>query len=433
MSESTLQSSRGRLTLIILLVLLFVLFNVVSRPYEFWQRNSTPDFYSLIFKNGYSSDGIEGTNAVEKNKSDVNGPLASYSIQKKSDGNSEWSWMDTSGISIVRLHGNPSKCKDVIYTGDTRLPLLPELKEKDSFVHAAWEILSHIVHLSPAMAETCLVFFQISTPFIDIITNQTLHPVWGRVPATALMMQYFGRANYFLYMDSDAVLATPNYTPTAMYHILANEKYLQNVTSQQKNPGLIANKPMTGWLCMQCELFGLGHGCFNSGALLWRRSLKAKIILHAWWDSRCDNVTQNVFRTGNDGEVEPMFGWSMPEQFGSDPLHPMGEQNRLMYIYAAYSKVRDSIWPVPREVSDDSQSESCPNALDDKHLPCLQHDAITEVKWNPSGEPTCFIYHYTNKKTALDDVLEMVLLSFQNNTSDIPPQVVPIAKPGGIL
>jgi galactosyl transferase GMA12/MNN10 family len=258
-----------------------------------------------------------------------------------------------------------------------------------------------------------LVFFKIAVPFVERQTNQELHPVWGRIPATVKMMQQFPQAEYFLYMDSDAILAQSRFTPTDMYHILAYDGYGDKATMEHKCPGLIVNKPMTGWPCIQCERFGMGHGCINSGVLLWRRSEAANVVLRVWWDSRKDSSTQNFFIKDANGVEDHFFGWSRPD--GADVLEKMGEQNRLHFIYNSSKTVRDAIWIVPKQISDAYKSSSCPNAMDEGHTPCLQNDFI-DVKWNSTG-PSCFVNHYAgeNKKTKLLDVLEEVLIAYNKS------------------
>jgi galactosyl transferase GMA12/MNN10 family len=404
-----------------LLAFVFGILNVMmSRPGETWRQISTPDLYSLVSSSTDSTkDGFSllwGSSNIIVDDVAPASFLRNRQMYSKDDVDGMRFLLpriDTSAIKLIRIHGNPSECTDVIYTGDSRIPLLPALGPEETFVYANWEALSHIVQLSPILNQTCLAFFQISQPFVDRQSHRELHPVWGRVPATVKMMQHFSQAKYFLYLDSDASLALPSFTPTTMYLTLAYDGYGENATNLQTHPGLIVNKPMTGWLCSECEKYGLGHGCFNSGALLWRKSQEASLVLQAWWDSRNDNSTQNFFYRNQDEnqDEEHFHGWSRPD--GADVLDKMGEQNRLMYIYSTNHAVRDVIWPVPRQVSEDLQSPSCPNAMDERHTPCLQNDYLREAKWNSTMQPSCFINHYADNKADLLDVLELVLLSFK--------------------
>mmetsp|Transcript_41084 Transcript_41084/g.86309 ORF Transcript_41084/g.86309 Transcript_41084/m.86309 type:complete len:108 (+) Transcript_41084:49-372(+) len=49
-------------------------------------------------------------------------------------------WLDTTGINLTEIRGDPISCRDVIYTADTRLP-----NGEISIVNASWAALSHIV------------------------------------------------------------------------------------------------------------------------------------------------------------------------------------------------------------------------------------------------------------------------------------------------
>ena len=260
----------------------------------------------------------------------------------------------------------------------------------------------------PIFNQTCAAFFQVSTEVYrgnrDGSTSGDfgLHPVWARLPASAIAMSYFTAASYFLYMDTDAILTSPNYTPTSMYKTLAYDGYGENATFQTIEPSLIANKPFTGWLCSQCMGHGLGHGCFNSGALLWWRSEGASLVLKAWWESQHQNKTQN-FHHEKHGYLH---GWSKKNN-EPDYADKMSEQNRLMYVFHTNPDVQKVMWPVPRQISRD-KSSSCPKADGEEHTPCLQKDFKPHVTWNSSG-PSCFIDHHADRKHLVHNVSEIIL------------------------
>ena len=142
-----------------------------------------------------------------------------------------------------------------------------------------------------------------------------------------LVFSTFRGADVFLYMDSDALLVRGDKTPTDMYEDLAFDGKGAEATMRHTTPGLIVNKPFTGWLCSECEKFGLGHGCFNSGVLLWHRE-RAEPVLRAWWESRNTDESHNFVRDG-----EWFHGWTSDEHAGRVG-DDMGEQNRLMYVFA---------------------------------------------------------------------------------------------------
>ena len=309
----------------------------------------------------------------------------------------DWSsWINTTGISLRMIQGDPNLCRDVIYTGHNH-DATGGPDQRDDFVKEGWKGLSYAVKAFKMLSQTCLVYFQVANPLHQ--DGIALHPVWGRLPATALMMQTFPKAKFLLYFDSDAIIASPDQNPTTMYKALSFDGYGENATFQALQPGLIVNKPYHGWLCGECEKFGLGHGCFNSGALLWRRSKAAKIVLHAWWESRHSNQSENFFI-----ERGPFHGWTGTKEKRCGDK--MGEQNRLMYIYRTNRTVHDAVWPVPRQISF-TNSSSCPNAVEG-HVPCLQTDAIRYTEWNVS-KASCFINHYTDSKETIKEHAALML------------------------
>jgi len=247
--------------------------------------------------------------------------------------------------------------------------------------------------------------------------NQGPHPVWGRLPATAIAMNHFPNAEILLYIDTDAMLSNGKYTPTSMYEALV-DKYQTNATLRNTKPSLIVNKPMKGWLCkLQCDPFGLGHGCFNSGALLWRRSKGAAAVLKAWWESRLDNGTQNFYHD-TKGWFE---GWdiSSNHRYG----HKMSEQNRLMHVYHTNPDARRRILPVPKQLGAKTNSSSCPELVDGNHTPCLQNDNESHnAKWNRRGL-TCFINHYANTKDVVYKVSNLVLHPRVRRDTPLPAMI----------
>lgn len=314
----------------------------------------------------------------------------------------KFSWMNTTGVELTHIQGNAKTCTDVIYTGSSIDPFKTDNEDANMMytnIQQGWKSLAYLGRTSPVLNHTtCIVFFKIDSDQ----SGRELHPVWGRLPATVLVMSAFSKADVFLYMDSDALLAFPNKTPTDMYDILAFDGYGKNSTLQQLTPGLIVNKPLTGWLCSQCQNFGLGHGCFNTGVLLWHRS-KAEVVLRAWWESRNLDESRNI----HDPKSSTYFhGWS------GDEAHrvgdKMGEQNRLMYVYAIDSDVRATVWPVPQQKSDEFNSESCPNTVAETHTPCLQNDFASHVNWNPST-PSCFVNHYADDKNKIVDYAKAIM------------------------
>ena len=114
--------------------------------------------------------------------------------------------MDTRGVELYDGRGDPSTCQDVIYTVDSRLP-----SDDGSVANASWGALSFAVDNFPAFNSTCAAYFRIFDT--DDTTTTPLHPVWGRLPATALAMSSFPNAKIFLYLDTDAMLSSSRHSP----------------------------------------------------------------------------------------------------------------------------------------------------------------------------------------------------------------------------
>lgn len=107
--------------------------------------------------------------------------------------------------------------------------------------------------ISHTFNQTCFAFFQLSSQYFTTNGRDGLHMVWGRLPATAMVLSIFQEPQLMLYLDNDAVFPSSKYTPTDIYHQLSFDEYRGlNATGQHLSPALIVNKPMTGWLCHQC-------------------------------------------------------------------------------------------------------------------------------------------------------------------------------------
>ena len=85
--------------------------------------------------------------------------------------------------------GDPAKCKDVIYTGDSHNPW--GLDAEYSYVTRAWRATAQLIFTKPAFQEdTCCALFDISSPWTGE-QGGVLHSVWDQLPATTLVMSAF--------------------------------------------------------------------------------------------------------------------------------------------------------------------------------------------------------------------------------------------------
>jgi hypothetical protein len=317
------------------------------------------------------------------------------------------------------IRGNRDLCIDVIYTCDGRAPIIIDHTDNISIsstknktiVDASWAAMITLSHL-PQFNSTCFAFYHLSDAYFAS-NGSALHTVWGRLPVTSLVLDSFPKARYMLYLDTDAMLSSARYTPMEMHQQLAsliteedskNDEMIQQQKERQFTPSLIVNKPMTGWLCNQCMYFNLGHGCFNTGALLWRRSKEMERVLLRWWDSRLDAAHQNLYLENGDAsnQTRPFYGWTSE----ATNTHKMSEQNRLMYLFHTELEIQQTVWPVPRKPSRFTNTTSCPEDVP-YHNPCLQNDRGKFGEWD--AMPACFINHYADRKMGVFQVLDLMM------------------------
>ena len=323
-------------------------------------------------------------------------PPAPYSKRVTSN-NSTIQWIDTTGIDEVILLGNSSTCSDIIYTCDGRLPNYSTTSQDRSIVDSSWDAMVELSRV-PIFNQTCFAFFHLSNSHFTTDGKTGIHMVWGRIPSTALVIELFPQAQYMLYLDTDAILMSADYTPTSMYAKLTSH------LSSRQSYSLIVNKPTLGWLCDQCIDFNLNDGCFNSGALLWKRGKDTLQVLRRWWESRLHGKDLNFFiHKGNN--TLGFQGWANTP-FTIDHADKMSEQNRLMYLYSKDAEVNKAILPMPRQRNRPQNTSSCPGRIWN-HMPCLQDTAAGQYGgiWGKAG-PMCFISHFADNKWRIHDTLE---------------------------
>ena len=294
--------------------------------------------------------------------------------------------IDITGIDKTIILGNSTECIDLVYTCDGQVPnnFTSSSSQNRSIVDASWSAMKEL-SLLPKFNQTCFCFFHLSNYYFTTNGISGLHMVWGRLPSTALAFEKFPNVQYMLYINTDAMFTSARYTPTLMYHELSKTSL-----SSQPRPSLIVNKPMTGWLCSQCRYFDLGHGCFNTGALLWRRSRTALLVLQRWWESRLHKTSMNLYYTGGDNITRGFYGW-LASGNNANRANKMSEQNRLMYLFAKDPIVREAVLPMPRQPSKGTNTTSCPEAVYD-HTPCCKMIVLPNIiLWSGKMNHQCVL------------------------------------------
>lgn len=121
--------------------------------------------------------------------------------------------------------------------------------------------------------------------------NQTLAEAWCKIRAMQDVQNLFPKAEYFLYLDTDAVV-DPKFFDEPLNNLL------YNMTNKWSLDWDIDQKPFT--LNMEgpsywCRRVREGNftNCINTGTVLWKRSPYSSKILEQWWQSADDSYEMN--------------------------------------------------------------------------------------------------------------------------------------------
>ena len=190
--------------------------------------------------------------------------------------------------------------------------------------------------------------------------NQTLHGAWCKVPALLQAQKDFPNAQYFVYMDTDAVIDISFFHDQSLNNLLHNMTTSWNISNWDidEKPFVFSQEGVSDW-CRAAASKGNYPHCLNTGTMLWKRSDKSTAVLERWWESAddpydVDNPMNIKFRTDHP--------W---EQYKAEGLlqHPT---------------TRDYIQVVPE-----------PENVIQFRAPCLMDCLVP-----PAPELDCFVKHY---------------------------------------
>ena len=121
--------------------------------------------------------------------------------------------------------------------------------------------------------------------------NQTLAEAWCKLIAMMKAQTLFPEADYFLYLDTDAVVDMQFYNQS-LNHLF------YNMTHQWQLNWTIDEKPFTlnmegpSYWCKRTNEAKFKN-CINTGTVLWKRSDLSTRILRKWWQSADDSYEIN--------------------------------------------------------------------------------------------------------------------------------------------
>lgn len=202
--------------------------------------------------------------------------------------------------------------------------------------------------------------------------NQTteLSPAWCKVKAMLRAHDDFFSVDYFLYMDTDAVVSK-QFAHLSLNDLMLNMTEKLNWTVSDKP--VVFNQDSECWWCglvAQSKYFY----CINSGTVAWFRSEKSAKVLERWWQSSLD----------------PYEDTNPPLTFEFRTNWPW-EQDRAMYLLHANDSIAHSI-----QVA--SQPEQPYTDIDQGHKDwCLSHLARSN----------CFVSHYCEDTASKENMMRL--------------------------
>lgn len=151
-----------------------------------------------------------------------------------------------------------------------------------------------------------------------------LHPVWAKVKGMLTLMRQFPKAEYYIFLDSDATVS-PQFAHLPWSHMLSDIEGLYNF-SMKTHPVLLASE-IRGWWENQCLGRNLSYAP-NGGFIALRNDPKAHRFLQEWWASALWAFD------------EPVVGMTLPpKDFRTQHI---GEQ-KMLTILGLQPKYNDTV------------------------------------------------------------------------------------------
>lgn len=268
-----------------------------------------------------------------------------------------WFNLDPSKVVIVQFEGR--ELWKELYVGPNTTQYIPTIYNTAS----TWNYLYSIRHGH----EYIQYYFGKTANGCRSHGDLPLYETWCKLRAMRQVQADFPRAEYFLYMDTDAVV-------DYQFRDRSLLDLLQNMTTEWLPDWNIDERPFAlnqegpGMWCGMVHEGNFSH-CLNTGTILWKRSRESTSIMEHWWMSADDPYDSK--------ELNPL---GIPFREGSTEAdwHPTDQ-----------AKAQSLLRPPFRQYV---QVVSQPGQLAQTKAPCLSDC------WIPhNGKLGCFIMHYCGK------------------------------------
>ena len=216
-------------------------------------------------------------------------------------------------------------------------------------------------------------------------TSVVLNPVWCKVKAMQRAQQDLGdKVDFFVYMDSDAVVSQP-FANFSLNDLLLNMTSTLNWNTEERP--FVFNQEGNSWWCGIVLAPSRFFYCLNTGTVVWRSSARATQVLERWWESALDPYETEEFTADNKTNIRFTFRTDWPF-----------EQDRAEFLVHANDTIASHILvaPQPHQREMDfylGQSDWCLSHFPESH---------------------CFIAHYCE-----DHLKKVLMRDLYSNYSEI--------------
>jgi galactosyl transferase GMA12/MNN10 family len=191
-------------------------------------------------------------------------------------------------------------------------------------------------------------------------TSVVLNPVWCKVKAMQRAQQDLGdEVDFFVYMDSDAVVSQP-FANFSLNDLLLNMTHKLNWNTEER-PFVFNQESKYSWWCARVLAPSRYFYCLNTGTVVWRSSARATQVLERWWESALDPYETEEFTADNKTNIRFEFRTRWP-----------WEQDRAMFLVHANDTIASYIQVAPHPhnrqmdeelVKSDWCLSNCPNRV----------------------------------------------------------------------
>ena len=113
---------------------------------------------------------------------------------------------------------------------------------------------------------------------------------WCKVKTMLQVQEDLKTADFFLYLDSDAVISK-QFANQSMSELQSTMKHWLNWNLEEKP--IVFNQDGPCWWCDTVKSKTNYTSCLNAGTVFWHRSQRATAVLKRWWESSTDPYEGN--------------------------------------------------------------------------------------------------------------------------------------------